>query len=154
MKSAFISDMWHSPIRSACFDSGTLWLLVFPERKVHGAIMGPIWGRQDAGGPHVTVGPMNVAIWVVEKGNTNKNRSVIVNITELYSRDSLETRAVWGTTYAHQWKIGACFMRVFKGVVMLIFDSVKGIAQVDMYPQSEIDSGTIFEIRGLLNCRN
>ena len=31
-------------------------------RKVHGANMGPIWGRQDPGGPHV--GPMNLAIWV------------------------------------------------------------------------------------------
>ena len=31
--------------------------------KVHGANMGPIWGRQDPGGHHV--GPMNFAIWVV-----------------------------------------------------------------------------------------
>ena len=31
-----------------------------PDIKVHGAIMGPIWGRQDPGGPHV--GPMNHAI--------------------------------------------------------------------------------------------
>ena len=35
---------------------------VFPDSKVHGANMGPIWGRQDPGGPHV--GPMNFAIWV------------------------------------------------------------------------------------------
>ena len=28
--------------------------------KVHGPNMGPIWGRQDPGGPHV--GPMNFAI--------------------------------------------------------------------------------------------
>ena len=28
--------------------------------KVHGARMGPIWGRQDPGGPHA--GPMNLAI--------------------------------------------------------------------------------------------
>ena len=34
----------------------------FPDNKVHGANMGPIWGRQDPGGPHV--GPMNFAIWV------------------------------------------------------------------------------------------
>ena len=34
----------------------------FPDIKVHGAHMGPIWGRQDPGGPHV--GPMNFAIWV------------------------------------------------------------------------------------------
>ena len=32
-----------------------------PDGKVHGANMGPIWGRQDPGGPYV--GPMNFAIW-------------------------------------------------------------------------------------------
>ena len=37
----------------------------FPDSKVHGANMGPIWGRQDPGGPHV--GPMNFAIWVSTK---------------------------------------------------------------------------------------
>ena len=31
-----------------------------PDSKVHGANMGPIWGCQDPGGPHV--GPMNFAI--------------------------------------------------------------------------------------------
>ena len=31
-----------------------------PDSKVHGANMGPIWGRQDPGGPHV--GHMNFAI--------------------------------------------------------------------------------------------
>ena len=32
-----------------------------PGNKVHGANMGPIWGRQDLGGPHIF--PMNFAIW-------------------------------------------------------------------------------------------
>ena len=32
-----------------------------PDSKVYGANMGPIWGRQDPGGPHV--GPMKFAIW-------------------------------------------------------------------------------------------
>ena len=32
------------------------------ESKVHGANMGPIWGRQDPVGPHVD--PINFAIWV------------------------------------------------------------------------------------------
>ena len=32
-----------------------------PDSKVHGANMGPIWGRQDPGGPHA--GSMNFAIW-------------------------------------------------------------------------------------------
>ena len=34
-----------------------------PDSKVHGSSMGPIWGRQDPGGPNV--GPMNFAIWSV-----------------------------------------------------------------------------------------
>ena len=34
-----------------------------PDSKVHRANMGPIWGQQDPGGPHV--GPMNFAIWGV-----------------------------------------------------------------------------------------
>ena len=34
---------------------------VSPDSKIHGTRMGPIWGRQDPGGPYV--GPMNLAIW-------------------------------------------------------------------------------------------
>ena len=37
------------------------WVHNKPDSKVHGANMGPIWGRQDPSGPHV--GPMNFAIW-------------------------------------------------------------------------------------------
>ena len=38
------------------------WLFDYTsESKVHGANMGPIWGRQDPGGPHVD--PMDFAIW-------------------------------------------------------------------------------------------
>ena len=43
---------WHSLLQN----------LTYPDSKVHGAYMGPIWGRQDPGGPHV--GPMSFAIWV------------------------------------------------------------------------------------------
>ena len=32
-----------------------------PWKQVHGANMGPIWGRQDPSGPHV--GPMSFATW-------------------------------------------------------------------------------------------
>ena len=39
------------------------WGCFYPDSKVHGANMGPIWGRQDPGGHHV--GPMDFAIWVV-----------------------------------------------------------------------------------------
>ena len=37
-----------------------------PDSKNHGTNMGPIWGRQDPGGPHV--GPMNFAIWEYSGG--------------------------------------------------------------------------------------
>ena len=46
-----------------------------PDSKVHGANMGPIWGRQDPGGPHV--GPMNFAIWEVLPCFANYHISVI-----------------------------------------------------------------------------
>ena len=36
-------------------------LYMFPNSKVHGANMGPIWGQQDPGGPHAS--PMNLVIW-------------------------------------------------------------------------------------------
>ena len=39
----------------------TNWWDRYPDSKVHGAYMGPTWGRQDPGGPHV--GPMILAIW-------------------------------------------------------------------------------------------
>ena len=32
-----------------------------PDGKVHGANLGPIWGRQGPGEPHV--GPMKFAVW-------------------------------------------------------------------------------------------
>ena len=38
-------------------------LITVPDSKVRGTNMGPIWGRQDPGGPHV--GPMKFAIWEV-----------------------------------------------------------------------------------------
>ena len=41
--------------------SGTSYNTRAPDSKVPGANMGPIWGRQDPGGPHV--GPRNFAIW-------------------------------------------------------------------------------------------
>ena len=37
--------------------------ITYSDSKVHGATMGPIWGRQGPGGPHG--GPMKFAIWVI-----------------------------------------------------------------------------------------
>ena len=44
-----------------------------PDSKVYGANVGPIWGRQDPGGPHV--GPMNFAIWDVYQTQLTKPAS-------------------------------------------------------------------------------
>ena len=40
---------------------------VHPGGKVNGATLGPIWGRQDPGGPHF--GPLNLAIWADTKAS-------------------------------------------------------------------------------------
>ena len=40
---------------------GTRIFGTIPDSQIHGIYMGPIWGRQDIGGPHV--GPVNFAIW-------------------------------------------------------------------------------------------
>ena len=48
-------------VRMLCLHNGIFYTGKIPDSKVHGANVGPIWGRQDPGGPHV--GPMNFAIW-------------------------------------------------------------------------------------------
>ena len=45
----------------------------YPLIAVHRANMGPIWGRQDPGGPNV--GPMNFAIWVMLADNLAPERT-------------------------------------------------------------------------------
>ena len=50
----------HTNAENTVIDTVAL-LGTHPDSKVRGANMGPIWGRQDPGGPHV--GPMNFAIW-------------------------------------------------------------------------------------------
>ena len=56
-----------------------------PDRNVHGANMGPIWGREDPGGPHV--GPMNFAIWgvILER----QQPAIFLMITRLFSNIKL-----------------------------------------------------------------
>ena len=54
------------PWAVACCEHVTSYVILLllshiPDSKVHGANMGPIWDRQDPGGPHV--GSMNFAIW-------------------------------------------------------------------------------------------
>ena len=51
-------ERWSQILKVHCHLANT------PDSKVHGANMGPIWGRQDPGGPHV--GPMNLVFWAVQ----------------------------------------------------------------------------------------
>ena len=64
-------------------------LSLLPDSTVHGANMGPIWGRQDPGGSHV--GPMNFAIWAIyvlvqfhcgQRSNSSSNPNL--NLESLY----------------------------------------------------------------------
>ena len=63
----------------------------YPDSKVHGANMGPIWGRQDPGGPHV--GPMNFVIWV----------SYPTRLLELWASMSNCTDPLWREYTGDQW---------------------------------------------------
>ena len=61
------------------------------DSKVHGSIMGPIWGRQEPGGPHV--GPMNFAIWVMPYFNS------IYMITTKDTANTMPTHKILGIHY-------------------------------------------------------
>ena len=50
---------------SKAYTSGPWCKEVTPDSKMHGAYMGPTWGRQDPGGSHV--GRMILAIWDQKK---------------------------------------------------------------------------------------
>ena len=66
-----------------------IYLKMYPDSKVHGANMGPIWDRKDPGRPQV--GPMNFAILVVRKMAAILSWPPCVNI--LRPRDA----------YIHRW---------------------------------------------------
>ena len=75
------------------------------DSKVHGANMGPIWGRQDPGGPHV--GPMNLAIW----DNENRLHEYVSNMntpgTSLVTEINLTSIGfgVWISNYTHNFTL-------------------------------------------------
>ena len=59
---SYIRVAWYQIHESVAAERTAWWpLIAIPESKVHGTNVGPSWGRQDQGGPHV--GPMNFAIW-------------------------------------------------------------------------------------------
>ena len=71
----------------------------FPDSMVHGASMGPTWGRQDPGGPHV--GPMNFAIWVI-------NHSVFIPVSTI-KHVSKYSNTLQPWLWYVMWSIDTCF---------------------------------------------
>ena len=61
-----------------------------PDNKVHGANMGPIWGREDPGGPHV--GPMNFDIWEVIRTIISAARDIVMLRVDKFPYPRQKTR--------------------------------------------------------------
>ena len=83
-----------------------VYWFAFPDSKVHGANMGPTWGRQDPGGPHV--GPMNFAIWFGFHGFHRVAqfiKIVQISLTLYISLWMDDTTLVVYTSHISLWKI-------------------------------------------------
>ena len=82
----------------------------YPDSKVHGANMGPIWGRQDPGGPHV--GPMNLAIWVMLDitliALTKHNAHFKGFLTTVLP--SIQEQNVWLILFIRRYQLNVCLM--------------------------------------------
>ena len=64
----------------------------YPDSKVCGANMGPVWGRQDPGGPHV--GRMNIIIWVFILAIWAKSdEMIIINTSPMLNIPALMKKA-------------------------------------------------------------
>ena len=74
-----------------------------PGSKVHVPNMGPIWGREDPGGPHV--GPIHLAIWgilVVWNDMIMSSGNVAINMQTLYCYKTFNVRvSLLGNSYAY-----------------------------------------------------
>ena len=79
-----------------------------PDSKIHGDNMGPFWGRQDPGGPHV--GHMNLAIWETLYANDRRlsEECPVINwvlIQLLYNSIAVSRKIVAAGTQSQQvWK--------------------------------------------------
>ena len=104
-------------------------MFIYPDSKVHGANMGPIWGRQDPGGLHV--GPMNVAIWVY----TEWHRTCWTDEHWLVIRLQIITWSLAFGTHPHIGAIstGACFT-ITKDVFLLDLSDSEYEIDVQIFP--------------------
>ena len=72
-------------------DRYTYLCFTIPDSKVHGAHMGPTWGRQDPGGPHV--GHVNLVIWDM----------LVIKYALMDQLDRRHDDAMTGKCFPHYW---------------------------------------------------
>ena len=75
-----------------------------PDSKVHGANMGPTWGRQDPGGPQI--GPMNFGIWDIICGSPHLGQVIRIadvffdaSISRFWTSSQIFFEAPWCSGY-------------------------------------------------------
>ena len=89
-------------------------LNTIPDSKVHGANMGPIWDRQDPGGPHV--GPMSFAIW--DHAKKDYQHVFRVEYEHFYSQAGREVRhssSVREVVQSHELLYATQYLLIWKG---------------------------------------
>ena len=81
-----LSNAARSGVTNVIFTKDSLKAIIhqaFPDSKVHGANMGPIWGQQDPRGPYA--GPMNFVIWALpqDRARFRRRKIKISNSSEI-----------------------------------------------------------------------
>ena len=116
----FFSVMLSSRSHLAMFSLG-----YSPDSKVHGANMGPIWGRQDPGGHHV--GPMLAALtklFLLSLTNMDTPCSMSGltwnSSRKLYQECANTNTHLWKVTGYHMWRHGnSCNENVILSILLL-----------------------------------
>ena len=90
IKTVWVDHWWYLATHTQAKMANT------PHSNVHGAYMGPTWGRQDPGGPHV--GPMNIVIGDYIAKDQNKGSKTVCFILYIISRD-MHSYWQWQTLY-------------------------------------------------------
>ena len=89
-----------------------------PDSKVHRANMRPIWGRHDAGGPHV--GPMNFAIWEILPDVRQRLIYPLCSVPNISMRGARPTRII----LLYYWSYSSwIFQSHYNDVIMVSMSS-------------------------------
>ena len=82
-----------------------------PDSKIHGANMGPIWGRQDPGGPHV--GPVNFTVWGSSRSST---QLTILSHLIIASWQHYNPKTTWKMFQAVGWHLSPIRTLIYKNI--------------------------------------